>query len=293
MSQTEKRTIWKKKRRFNKLLIPIYAVAAVLTFVNAFPTYWIFISSFKSLAELTQRFPTFFPVAPTTYSYNLLFTLSNPDFGHILFNSAAIAVATASVTIVSALLGAYSLARYKLRFGFGSKARGYFLFSQMIGGFFVLIPLYVVIKALGVYDTYIAVILPFLAFSLPFSIMLLNSYFSTLDVRMEEAAMIDGCSRLGALWRIALPLSLPGAFTAWLFVFLSVWTDFAIDLTFTQNAARTAVPSIWVLYTSPFGNIFAPALFALIVIVLIPPTIVFSIFQRRFIEGLTGGALKG
>lgn len=272
----------------------VYVSAIALTFVNVFPTYYMAISAFKTTSDFYARYPLLIPFIqfhPTLIDFQELIGLENPSWLHALFNSGAEASLTATVAVAVALLGAYSLARHRTRFA--RYVRGYFFLSQMVGGFFVLVPLFVVVNGAKLFDTYFGVMVPFLAFNLPFAIMLLTSFFVNLNPSLEEAAQIDGCSRLSAFRRIALPLAYPAALAAWLFVFLAVWGDWAVTNTFTQIAARTAVPVIYNLYINPFGSFFVPALMAAMLIMTVPPTAVFIVFRTRFIQGLTGGAVKG
>lgn len=205
-------------------------------------------------------------------------------------NSIVVAVGTVSISMVVGILGAYAFAR--LQFPFRRSILMVFLATYMLPQIALLIPLYLILNSLGLLDTTFGLILVDCALVIPFVLWILSNYFLTIPVELEEAARIDGTSRLGALFRVVLPAARPGIFAAIMFAFLLAWDEFMYALIFTSSdAAKTlpvAISEFAGRYTTDFGLVAAGGILSAL-----PPIIVAIVFQRYIVSGMAAGAVKG
>ena len=266
-----------------------YTAVVLVVFVALAPLYWSIATSVKSGIELNTSPPTLFP---RTFSWeNYLSDLALSTFTRDLLNSTIIATITTFLALIVGILCAYAIARMK----FHGKAvvLGITLSVQMIPFIAIVAPLYVFFTGpFPVYNTYVALIIPDLVISLPVTVWFMTSFFRDLPPDLEEAALVDGASRLRALWSVIVPLTAPGVFAAAILTFIGVYNDFLFGLTLTtdENAQpiTVGVSRFAGEHTIPWGEIAAAA-----VIVTIPLAIVVLILQRRIVSGLTAGAVKG
>ncbi|WP_308467704.1 carbohydrate ABC transporter permease [Rathayibacter soli] len=211
-------------------------------------------------------------------------------FRAALFNSTVVGVATVIISMIVGILGAYAFAR--LRFRFRRAVLLLFLGTYMLPQIALLIPLYLILNSLGLLNTRTGLILVDCSLVVPFVLWILSNYFVTIPEELEEAARIDGTSRLGALFYVVLPAARPGIFAAVMFAFLLAWDEFMYALIFTSsNAAKTlpvAISEFAGRYTTDFGLVSAGGLIAAI-----PPLIIAIIFQRYIVSGLGAGSVKG
>jgi ABC-type glycerol-3-phosphate transport system permease component len=224
-------------------------------------------------------------------SENFATVLGLSTFTHDLLNSAIIAAVTTLLALIVGILCAYAVARMKFR----GKAfvLGITLSVQMIPLIAMVGPLFVFFTGpLPVYNTYLALIIPDLVITLPITVWFMTSFFRDLPPDLEEAARVDGASRLRALWHVIVPLTAPGVFASAILSFIAVWNDFLFGLTLTtdENAqpVTVGISRFAGEHTIPWGEIAAAA-----VIVTIPLVIVVLFLQRRIVSGLTAGAVKG
>jgi len=206
-------------------------------------------------------------------------------------NSTIVAISTTILALAFGSICAYAIARTKFR-GKGA-VLGIILSVQMFPLIALVGPLYVFFTStINVYNTYVALIIPYLVISLPVTVYFLTSFFRDLPPDLEEAALVDGTTRMGALWRIVLPLTAPGVFTTAILSFITVWNDFLFGLTMTADSnAQTvtvAIPLFNGEHQIAFGEVSAAA-----IIVTIPLVIMVLFLQRRIVSGLTAGAVKG
>ena len=267
-------------------------VALVLVLIIALgPFYWTAITSIKVDSEINASPPTLFPQSFTTKNYTGAFASVQPAFAKDLLNSTIVAILTTILALIFGSICAYAIARTKFRGKAGVLA--IILSVQMFPLIALVGPLFVFFtNTLNVYNTYVALIIPYLVISLPVTVYFLTSFFRELPPDLEEAARIDGCSRLGTLWRIILPLAAPGVFTTAILSFITVWNDFLFGLTMTSDSnAQTvtvAIPLFNGEHLIAFGEVSAAA-----IIVTIPLVIMVLFLQRRIVSGLTAGAVKG
>ena len=211
------------------------------------------------------------------------------SFRAAFVNSLVVGTATVLVSIVVGILGAYAFAR--LTFRFRRTTLMIFLATYMLPQIALLIPLYLILSSLGLLDTQIGLILVDCSLVIPFTLWILSNYFATIPPELEEAARIDGTTRLGALFRVILPSAKPGIFAAIMFAFLLAWDEFMYALIFTSSdAAKTlpvAISEFAGKYTTDFGLVAAGGLIAAL-----PPVIIAIVFQRHVVSGLGAGAVK-
>lgn len=207
-----------------------------------------------------------------------------------LRNSLVVATGTVTIAMVVGILGAYAFAR--LRFRFRSLTLMVFLMTYMLPQIALLIPLYFILNALHLLDNVVGLIIVDLSLVVPFTLWILSNYFLTLPMELEEAARIDGCSRMGALVRVMLPAARPGIFAAIMFSFLLAWDEFMYALIFTSSDAAKTIPvaisEFAGRYTTDFGLVAAGGLLAAL-----PPVLIAIVFQRYVVSGMTTGAVKG
>ena len=266
-----------------------YFGVGFVVFVALAPLYWTVVTSVKSGLELNASPPTLFP---RTFSLeNFITDLNLSTFTHALINSAIIATITTILALVVGVLCAYAIARMKFH-GKGV-VLGITLSVTMIPLIAMVGPLFVIFTGvLPVYNTYVALIIPDLVVSLPITVWFMTSFFRDLPPDLEEAALVDGATRLRALWEVIVPITAPGVFAAAILSFIAVWNDFLFGLTLTTDEhaqpVTVGVSRFAGEHTIPWGEIAAAA-----VIVTIPLVIVVLFLQRRIVSGLTAGAVKG
>ena len=266
-------------------------IALVLIFA-LFPVLWIISVSLKTPESVTDG--RLIPAHWTLDNYKVLFDggFSNSPFIHPLINSIAIALISTLIAITLAAFAAYAIARLefpgKTAILTGALALAIFPQISTVG------PLFDMWRAIGLYNTYPGLIIPYLTFSLPLAIYVLVAFFREIPWDLEQAAEVDGATPLQAFRKVILPLAAPGTFTAAILVFIFCWNDFLFAITLTSSDASRTVPAALAFFTgesqftAPTGNIAAAA-----VIVTVPIIIFVLLFQRRIVSGLTSGAVKG
>jgi len=254
------------------------------------PFLWQVLTSLKPPAEVFSVPPTWWPSRFSLESYRQV--LTGRPFLRYVANSLQVAVATTGLTLALAVPAAYALARLRL------PARR-LLYQVMLVGSLVpavvlLVPLYEMARATAAFNRPLALAVPYAALNLPLAVWALASFFRAVPRELEDAAAVDGFSRWATLWRVVLPLALPGVATTAILVFVFAWNEFLIALSFmTRPAAYTAPVGVALLagssvYEVPWGQISAA-----VVLTTLPLVVVVLLFQRRIAAGLTAGALKG
>lgn len=260
---------------------------ALLVLLAALPFYWTVVASLTPEAALFEG-ATLWPRAATLDHYRALFR--ERDFWTPLRNSIAVASATTALCILLGAPAAYAVARLRFR------GRGAVLAVVLAVSVFPQIslvsPLYVLLRALRLIDTYPGLILPYATFAMPLAVWLLVGYFRQLPADLEEAALVDGATRLQALRYVVLPLAVPGLATTAVLTFIYCWNEFLFALSFTVSPERHTVPVAIALfrgqYQVPWGQILAAA-----VVATAPVAVAVLLLQRRIVAGLTAGAVKG
>lgn len=262
---------------FSVLLIVLY---------SAFPIYWMAISSTRPAVDLFSRATLNpFPLDWEAYSSLLQFT----DYGRQFANSMVVALATVAVTMVCSILIAYALTR--LRFRGKSAIVAAMLFGYMFPPLMLAIPMFSLFNSVGLTDSLFALVGAHLAIALPLGVWLLWGFFKTMPLELEEAAMVDGCTRLQAFFRIILPLSMPGLITVAIFSFLLSWGDYVFGLVLIMSDQNKTLPvglaSMLGSNDLRWGEIMAGA-----TLIVLPLFVLFTFLYRYFVAGLSAGALK-
>jgi multiple sugar transport system permease protein len=289
--QTRIVTTTPKKIQVNWGGIARYVALVVVLIVALGPFYWTAITSIKVDSEINASPPTLLPHSFTTRNYSQAFLSIQPAFAKDLLNSTIVAILTTILALLFGSICAYAIARTKFK---GKAAVLAVILSVQMFPLIALVgPLFVFFtNTINVYNTYVALIIPYLVISLPVTVYFLTSFFRDLPPDLEESARIDGCSRLGTLWRIILPLAAPGVFTTAILSFITVWNDFLFGLTLTTDSTAQTVTVAIPLFNSEhqiaFGEVSAAA-----IIVTVPLVIMVLFLQRRIVSGLTAGAVKG
>jgi len=260
------------------------------------PFLWMFLASVKTNKEIYQEF-TFLPTVWTFEHYQSLFSATtagrsraSANFSRWLLNSAIVSLVVTGISIVLGALAAYAITR--LRFtGRPSLARG-LIFTYLLPNALLFIPLFGIVAGLNQVDKLTALMLVYPSFTLPFCTWMMCSYFRSIPVELEDAALIDGCDRLGVLFRVVLPLAAPAVAVVALFAFTQSWNEFLYALVFTNSlATRTVTVGLTQMLGEDvffWGQMMAGAL-----ITAIPPVLLYMFAQRLVISGLAAGGVKG
>ncbi|NJK43983.1 MAG: carbohydrate ABC transporter permease [Pleurocapsa sp. SU_196_0] len=278
------------KTTFSNRAFVVFALV-ILIINGVYPLLWMLFTSLKTELELTaDTVPlTYFPTVPQLSNYARVFAAQ--PFAQYFLNSMIVAILSTALCVVLATFAAYALSRLKLA------SRGLISVLVVAASIFpvvsLIVPLYQAMNALGWLNTYLALIIPYAAFSLPISILTLTAFFQGIPTELEDAAMVDGCSRFGALWRIIVPLSAPGVATAAIIAFVNAWNEFLLALTFARSPNVKTIPPAIVDFQSQFGGFQWEVVSAAIIVAIIPVVVIILIFQQRIISGLTSGSVKG
>jgi ABC-type glycerol-3-phosphate transport system permease component len=262
------------------------ALAALLVF-TAFPFYWAIVASLTPEATLFQQ-PSLWPSTLIADHYRALF--DERDFWVPIRNSLIVAGTTTLFCVTVGALAAYALARTEFR-GKGV-ILAFILAVTMFPQISIVSPLYMLLRAMRLINTYPGLILPYLTFAMPLAVWLLVGFFRQLPADLEEAALVDGASRWQSFTRVILPLAVPGLATTAILTFIYCWNEFLFALSFTLGPERQTVPVAIALfrgqYQVPWGQILAAS-----VVATAPVAAIVLVFQRRIVQGLTAGAVKG
>lgn len=264
----------------------LYAAMLLVSLVALLPFVWAFLTSLKPERQIFALPPRLLPETTTLYNYGRAV-----DHGLLLalFNSSVISLAAVALVLTAGALAAYPLARLNFR---GSQVALFLIIApMMIPGLVNLVPTYIMMAKLGLLDSYQGLILIYWVHSLPLAIWILRGFFQTIPRELEDAAAVDGASRLQSLWSIILPLSQPALAAVALLVFLNAWNEFIIASIMISSALmRTAQVFLYLNMTDVgvnWGEMMASAL-----AINLPVLALFLLLQRRFIAGLTAGALR-
>ena len=277
---------------FETTIIRILRIVGLVFFITiaAFPFYWMIVSSFKPLEEILLK------------PANLGLDIRKIDFGayyEVLFkhgfiryisNSMYVSIITVVLSVTLATLGGYAVTRLRFR---GQAFMSYsILIIYMFPAIVLVVPLYVVFSWMGLRDSVHLLILVYLAQTLPVAMYMLRSYFKALPVEMEQAGLIDGCSRLGVIWRITIPLSAPALASVALYTFMIAWNEFLFAFMFLDSPEKFTL-SRGVVQLAGSVHLSKQLVMAASVMVTIPILVLFLFFERHLVRGLTAGAMKG
>lgn len=275
------------KNKKRKRIVVLYLPLAILLIFLLFPFYWTFVTSIKPEKELYGSVVTYWPLNVTWESYRKLFF----DFNFLqpMYNSFIVAIITTIITLVVSVLAAYAFSRYRFK---GRKIlMMLFLTNNMFPTVLLLIPIYSIMRNIGMLYTPMSLVLSYTTFTIPFSVWLMNGYLNDLPISLEEAAEVDGANKVQAFIKIILPILGPCIVATGVYIFMTSWNEYTFAVMFTNEANRTIPVALknligqlgvqWDLLTA--GGI----------ITILPVCIMFFFVQKRLVEGLTAGAVKG
>lgn len=268
--------------------LSIYSVLALMSIFVLFPFIWMFFTSLKTEVEALQLPITWIPEQPTVKSYVEMWTIK--PFAVYFMNSIIISGSTAILSTMLGALAGYGFSRFLFkgrRFLIGA-----FLATQMISGVLLIGPYFKMMSRFGLYNTRTSLIIAFIAISLPFCSWMMKGFFDTLSKDLEESAMIDGCSRLQAVFRISMPLAVPGMVATFMFAFLLSWQDLLWSMCLTSTDSVRPV-TLGIAFLVGEFRIRWPMLTAASIMGSTPSIILYAFLQKSLVQGLTAGAVKG
>jgi len=263
------------------------AVAAIVLFC-LFPFYWLINISLKSGPDLSNS--DLLPPNPTLRNYESIF--NNADFTTALRNSAIVSLVTTFLALVVGSFCAYALARLRIRFKF--VILGAVLSITTFPAIAIAAPVFQLWTEIGLYNTIVGLVIPYLTFALPLAIYILVSFFKEIPKDLEEAALVDGATYFQAFYKVVIPLAAPGLATAAILTFIFAWNEFLLAVTLTSDPNARTVPAAIAFFTGsvqfeqPLGTISAAS-----VVISVPLILMVLFFQKRIVAGLTAGAVKG
>jgi len=285
---------WINWPRFIFALVLFFFLVSIL-----FPFYWMVSSSFKSYAEIGGRQPVYIPAALRPEAFQELFDPNHPsfqNFGQNIINSMLVAIPTALIAVILSTLGAYAIARLKFR---GKDVLlNSILLIYLFPGILLIIPLFAMVSRIGaavgfdVQDNLGVLVFTYLAQTLPVALYMLANYFRTIPHEIEQAALIDGCSRAAVIWRVTLPLAIPALVSVAIYTFMIAWNEFLYALVFLNSRDMFTMPiKINTIFNDPSPR--PHVVMAASTIMTLPVVILFLGLERFLEEGLTAGGVKG
>lgn len=285
---------WLTWKRFFFALVLIFFLTSIL-----FPFYWMVSSSFKTKAEIGGREPVYVPGGLRLDAYRELLDPSHPsyqNFGTNIWNTIRVSLPTSLIAVILAVLGSYAIAR--LRFKGKNALLNGILLVYLFPGVLLVIPLFAMLSQMGnalgfaVQDNLVVLTFTYLSQTLPVALYMLTNYFRTIPDEIEQAAMIDGCTRLGVIWRVTIPLSVPALISVWVYTFMIAWNEFLYAFIFLNDRMMFTMPiKINAIYNDPSPR--PNVVMAASTIMTIPIMILFLAMEKHLSTGLTAGGVKG
>lgn len=277
----------RKKSGIGRALL--YVALLVYSVIVVYPMVWLLSASLKTSLELFES-PWKLPAMPQWVNFERVW--SKVGIGQCFANSVIVTALSMFFILMVGSMAAYALARFKFRGR--NLIHNAFMSGMMFPVFLGIVPLFLLLRNLGMWNNYFGLITAYVAFSLPFTIFILVGFFKSLPHELTEAGMIDGCSHFTVFWRIMLPIAKPGLIAAGIFNFFGIWNEYPLALVIiSENKLRTLPLGIAALVMQQQYETDWGALFAGLVIVMLPTLLVYLFFQRQITEGLTAGAIKG
>ncbi|MDY0092026.1 MAG: carbohydrate ABC transporter permease [Candidatus Vecturithrix sp.] len=275
------------KTKKNILTIFIYAGLAIGLVYASFPVLWMLSCSIKSNTEIFSLPPKLFPETITFKAYDAIF--SSPMKVRFFLNSYFVAIVVTLLTLLVSILAGYSFSRYSFKL---KKPLNLFIIStQTVPPITLLIPYFGLVVTFKMYDTYFALIFTYMVFTLPYAILMMTGYFNTLPRELDEAVMVDGGSNFYALWRVLVPVSVPGIVATGVYTFLLCWNEFLFALTLTKTTRMRTVPigiqQLMGQHAYEWNEMMAMSLLGSL-----PILIMYLVAQRHFLAGMTAGSVK-
>lgn len=268
--------------------IGVYLLYAAVILLFGAPIYWVFITSFKLPSDMFVYPPQWYISHPTLDHYKKVLFETMMPLG--FRNSFIISLTTVLITEVLSAMAAYGFSRY--RFKAKQPLLLFLIITKMLPASVLIIPLYVMMNNFHLLDTFQGIIAVYVAINIPFSIWILKSFFDSIPIELDEAAKIDGCTPIGTFLRVLLPLTIPGIIATSTITFFSCWNEFTIALILTSSTKVQPMSIGLYTFMTEQGVKWGPITCATAIAIFIP-AVLFVIFQKYFIAGMTSGAVKG
>ena len=275
-------------KRININTYFLYLASVLISVFALFPILWCLSTSFKPNHLIFIQPPQWIPKEITLEHYKQV--LGDQRMLQYYLNSFIIASLSTIVALIVGMLGAYGFSRYKFP---GSKTILLsFMLTRLLPRVSLIVPFFITLRLLKIYNTRPGLVLVYLVITMPLTIWLLKGFFDSIPYEIEEAAVIDGCSPLGVLWKIDIPMILPALAAVGMYVFITAWNEFLLALTLTKGIQMRNI-SVGLAFYIDESGIQWGALMAASMLMSFPPIVVFSVFRKSLVKGLTEGAVKG
>lgn len=278
-SVTDVNILWK---------ISTYAILLLVVVISVFPAIWMLSTSIKLPTEQYDIPPQIIPDAPTMQNY--VNVLTNSKMFDAFINSVIITVCVVSITLFISVMAGYGMSRYKFR-GHGV-LKVALLFGQMIPSVVIIIPLYFLVAKTGLLDTHFSLIMSDMALTIPMGVIMLSSFMDTVPKELDEAAKIDGCSGIGALFKVVLPVAKPGLISVAIYTYIHAWEEFLFALNLSTSTKTRTLPIAIHMFAGEFSVDWG-ATMAASAVVAFPVLLIFLACNKYFVKGMADGAVKG
>jgi len=269
----------------NRVLL--YLALILVTLIIFFPIFWMITISLRPIREVLSLPPRLVPRTFTFEGYRDV--IGQARNIRAFSNSVIVCLSVTTICIALASLAGYGFSRFIFK---GKQATSYFLLiTQMLPSILLVLPYFLLVSALKLYDTYLALIIAYTSFSLPFSMLMLRSFFDAVPVQLDESAMIDGCTRLGALMRVVLPVSTQALIATAAFCFIGAWTELLFAVVLTKSASMLLFTTAVAYYIGEFLRNWN-SMMAISILGSVPLVVMWILLQKYIVAGLTSGALK-
>lgn len=265
-----------------------YVILFLVIVIAVFPAIWMLSTSIKDVTELYDMPPEIIPDYPTLQNY--MNVLQNSKMYQAFFNSVLVTVCVVMLTLLISVLAGYGFARFNFKGAGALKVA--LLFGQMVPGVVIIIPLYFLFSKIGLLDTHFSLVIADMALTIPMGVIMLSSFFAGVPRELEEAAQIDGCTGLGALFRVVLPVAKPGTISVAIYTFINAWEEFLFALNLTTSSKTRTLPIAISMFSGEFAVDWGATMAAAAVVAL-PVLFIFLLCNRYFVQGLSDGAVKG
>ncbi|WP_026701209.1 carbohydrate ABC transporter permease [Salibacterium aidingense] len=271
------------------LKILTYLTLVLFTLFCLFPFIWMALTALRPREEIRSTNPTLWIENPTLE--NITNVLTNTPFLTFFQNSVIVAFSATFLSIVVSIFSGYTLSRF-MKYSGVKLVSFTMLLSQMVPPVLLLIPLYVIMNQYGILNTHLSLIVAYTTFTIPLCSFMLTSFFASIPTDLEEAAEMDGCSKIATIIRIVLPISIPGVIATGLYAFVNAWNEFMFGYVFINDSELTTLTPGIMLFQGIYGTDWGSIMSASVLSVL-PVLVVFVYIQRYLIEGMAAGAVKG
>jgi len=266
----------------------VWAGMLLILAATLFPFYWMINTSLKPQSEVFQSPPSFVSAHWTLAGYLQIW--ASRLIGRYFLNSAVVSVGSTLLAMALSALAAYGFSRFRMRWE--RPLILVLLFTQMLPGTLLIIPYFQLMAKLHLINTYLSLILAYVSFALPFSTWMLIGFFRSIPLELDEAAMVDGCGRIGAFWRVILPLSVPGLVAVAIFTFLLAWNAYVFALVLTTDPKMFPL-SVGIANMLGEYQVIWNEMMAAAVLATLPVFVLYGFLERYLVQGITAGALKG